>query len=307
MSTEIMWDDDLGFDGLAVRGKVKINDSVGTFFTAGYFPVYNTDFNFASNQPAKFESTDKWLTGAQFGIDWKITTELTAKVGVSYYDYSKVQGKLSSPYIPLTSSDAGDTDSTRPSFAQRGNTYMALRDIDNTTAANDFGNKYQYQYYGLASDFRNFTVTGRVDYDHFDPVRISLLGELTKNVAFDSGDIDGVAVNNRGPGTAKKVGAFEGGDTAWNIAFQVGNPALEKLWDWQAGVGYRYVESDAVVDAFTDSDFGGGGTNVQGFTLGGNVALSKAVRAGLRWLSSDEIAGPPLSSDTLQIDLNAKF
>lgn len=307
MSTEIMWDDDLGFDGLAVRGKVKINDSVGTFFTAGYFPVYNTDFNFASNQPAKFESTDKWLTGAQFGIDWKITSELTAKVGASYYDYSKIQGKLSSPFIPLTDKDAGDTDSTRPSFAQRGNTYMALRNIDNSTAANDFGNKYQYQYYGLAADFRNLTVTGRLDYDHFDPVRISLLGEVTKNIAFDSADINGVAVNNRGPGTTKKIGAFEGGDTAWNIAFQVGNPALEKLWDWQAGVGYRYVESDAVVDAFTDSDFGGGGTNVQGFTLGGNVALTKAVRAGLRWMSSDEIAGPPLSSDILQIDLNAKF
>jgi len=82
---------------------------------------------------------------------------------------------------------------------------------------------------------------------------------------------------------------------------------MEKLWDWQAGVGYRYVESDAVVDGFTDSDFGGGGTNVQGFTLGGNVALSKAVRCGLRWMSADEVAGPPLSSDTLQIDLNAKF
>ena len=61
------WDEDLGFDGLAVRGKVRINDCVSTFFTAGYFPVYNTDFNFASNQPSKFESTDKWLTGAQMG------------------------------------------------------------------------------------------------------------------------------------------------------------------------------------------------------------------------------------------------
>ena len=58
-------------------------------------------------------------------------------------------------------------------------------------------------------------------------------------------------------------------------------PALEKFGDWQAAVGYRYVESDAVVDGFTDSDFGGGGTNVQGFTIGGNVALSTLVRFGL--------------------------
>lgn len=307
MSTDIMWDDDLGFDGLAMRGRVNVNDCVSTFFTAGYFPVYNTDFNFASNQPSKFDSTDKWLAGAQLGVEWKINDELTAKFGAAYYDFDGIEGKLSSPFIPLTASDAGDTDTTRPSFAQRGNTYMALRNIDNSTAANDFGNKYQYQYYGLASQFENVVLTGRLDYDHFDPVRLSLVGELIKNIAFDSSDINAKAVNNRGPGTAKKIGAFEGGDTAWNLAFNVGKPALEQLWDWQAGVGYRYVESDAVVDGFTDSDFGGGGTNVQGFTLGGNVALSKSVRAGLRWMSSDEIAGPPLSSDILQIDLNAKF
>ena len=300
-STDIQWDDDLGFDGLAVRGKVKVADNVSSFFTAGYFPVFNTDLNFASNQPAKFASTDKWLSGAQFGIEWKITSDLTAKFGIAYYDFNNIEGKLSTPFIPLTPSDAGNTDSTRPGFAQRGNTYMALRDIDNTTSVNAFGTKYQYQYYGLASQFRNLTFTGKLDYDHFDPVRVSLLGEVTKNLAFDSYQINRIAVNNRG------VGAFEGGDTAWYLAFQVGKPTFESFGDWQASFGYRYVESDAIVDGFTDSDFGGGGTNVKGFTLGGNMALSPAVRCGLRWMSSDEIIGSPLRSDTFQFDINAKF
>lgn len=307
LSTEIQWDDDLGFDGLAVRGRVRLNDCATTFFTAGYFPVYNTDFNFASNQPSKFESTDKWLTGAQIGIDWKITDDLTAKFGIAYYDFSNIEGELSDPFIPLTSSDAGNTDSTRPGFAQRGNTYMALRDIDNSTAANDFGNKYQYQYYGLASEFRNLTLTGKLEYDRYDPVRLALTGELTKNIAFDGSAINRKAVNNRGPNAGTTPGEFEGGDTAWFLAFTVGKPAMEQFGDWQAGLGYRYVESDAVVDGFTDSDFGGGGTNVQGYTLGATMALSPAVRLGLRWMSSDEIIGSPLSTDTLQIDLNAKF
>ena len=306
-STDIQWDDDLGFDGLAMRGKVKLNDAASTFFTAGYFPVYNTDFNFASNQPSKFASTDKWLTGLQAGIDWKIADDLKAKFSVAFYDFSDISGKLSNPYIPLSANDAGNTDSTRPGFAQRGNTYMALRDIDNSTAANDFGNKYQYQYYGLASEFRDITFTGRLDYDHYDPVRLSLLGELTKNIAFDSGDINAKAVNNRGAGNGSSVGAFEGGDTAWNLSLQVGKPAMETFGDWQAAFGYRYVESDAVVDGFTDSDFGGGGTNVQGFTLGAAMAVSPAVRLGLRWMSSDEVTGPPLSTDILQFDINAKF
>ena len=306
LSTEVHWDDDLGFDGLALRGKVKLNDCAATFFTAGYFPIYNTDFNFASNQPAKFQSTDRWLTGAQIGIDWKITDDLTAKFGIAYYDFSNIAGELSDPFTPLTEEDAGSTDSTRPGFAQRGNTYMALRDIV-PTAANDFGNINQFQYYGLASEFRNLTLTGKLEYDRFDPVRLALTGEVTKNIAFDRGRIDPIAVNNRGPNAGSTPGEFKGGDLAWNLAIQLGKPALQHFGDWQAGFGYRYVESDAVVDGFTDSNFGGGGTNLQGFTIGGNMALSPAVRVGLKWFSADEIVGSPLSTDTLQLDLHAKF
>ena len=298
-STSIHWDDDIGFDGLALRGKVRLNNQVSTFFTAGYFPVYNTDFNFASNQPSKFASTDKWLTGAQIGIDWKIAEDWKTKFSVAYYGFDGVQGKLSDPFTPLSASDAGNTDTTRPSFAQRGNTYIALRDIV-PTSANNFGNQYQYQYFGLASEFENLTLTGKLEYAGYDPVTLSLVGEVTKNLAFDVDEA--TAIGNRGSN-----GAYEGGDLAWYSAFQVGKPALEAFGDWQAAFGYRYVESDAVVDGFTDSDFGGGGTNVQGFTLGGNFALSPVVRLGLVWMSSNEIAGPPLSSDTLQFDINAKF
>ena len=43
-----------------------------------------------------------------------------------------------------------------------------------------------------------------------------------------------------------------------------------------------------------------------GFIWGG-VALSERVNMALRWTSSDEIAGPPLSTDIFQIDFNAKF
>jgi Putative porin len=307
-STIMHWDDDVGFDGLAMRGKVHVNDKVSTFFTAGYFPVYNTDFNFASNQPSKFDSSDKWLLGTQLGVEWKPVEDLTAKFAVAYYDFDGIEGELSSPFIPLAPTDAGDTDATRPSFAQRGNTYRALRNIDNSTAANDFGNKYQYQYYGLATPFENITLTGRVDYDRFEPFRISLVAEATQNIAFDQSEIDKFAVNNRGSaGGAATPGAFEGGDTAWYASFILGSPIMENRWDWQAGFGYRYIESDAVVDAFNDSDFGMGGTNMKGFTIGGDVALSKNVRCGMRWMSADEIAGPPLSSDVLLIDLNAKF
>ncbi len=309
-STEVQWDDDIGFDGLAARGRVRLQDDLHLFGTAGIFPVFNTDLNFASNQPAKFESEDKWLTGAQFGIDWKIDDEWSAKAGLSYYDFDKIEGRLSSPYVPLTASDAGDTDATRPGFAQRGNTYFPLRNIT-PTAANNLGTINQFQYFGLATPFRNVTLTGQVNYDGWDTYRLTALGEATKNVAFDRSALNANAVNNRGldpDGTSGPLlGNYEGGDVAWNLAIMFGRPKLESLGDWMLTTGYRYVESDAIVDGFTDSDFGGGGTNVQGFHLGGAYALSPHVRAGLRWMSSDEIAGAPLKADTFMIDLNAKF
>ena len=302
-NTEVMWDDDLGFDGLALRGKARVNDRVTAFGAAGLFPVFNTDLNFASNQPSKFESQDKWLYGAQVGIEWKIREDLKAKVGAAWYDFQNIEGELSTPFVPLGPNDAGNTDATRPSFAQRGNTYMALRNII-PTAANGFGTTNQWQYYGLATPFQVLALTGKLEYDAYDPVKFALTGEFLKNLAFDANEIAPKAVNNRiGAGT----GTFDGGDVAWNTVFQFGQTAMDKKGDWVAGIGYRYVESDAVVDGFTDSDFGGGGTNVQGFTLGGAYAVSPSVRVGVKWMSSDEVSGPPLSTDTLQFDINAKF
>ena len=91
------------------------------------------------------------------------------------------------------------------------------------------------------------------------------------------------------------------------IDFEDGTAALEKRWDWNVNAGYRYVESDAVVDGFNDSDFGGGGTNLKGVILSANLSLSARVWIGVRWLSANSISGPTFKQDTLQIDTNAKF
>ncbi len=305
-SSEVMWDDDIGLDGFALRGSHKFNDKVKFFGSGGAFPVFNTDLNFASNNPAKFESTDKWLYAAQGGIEWKIKDDLSAKFAIAYYDFRGIDGEKSTPFTPQNATDAGNTDGTRPSFAQKGNTYMTLRNII-PDASNGFGTTNQFQYFGLATPFRNITATGRLDYDGYEPMRLSLTGEYIQNVAFDEAAISAVAVNNRGPGPIGGTGAFEGGDSAWYLNFVAGDAALDECGNWNAFLGYRYVESDAVVDGFTDSDFGGGGTNMKGFTIGGNYALSPSVRLGARWMSAEEVAGPKLESDVLQFDINAKF
>jgi hypothetical protein len=70
---------------------------------------------------------------------------------------------------------------------------------------------------------------------------------------------------------------------------------------------YRSLEGDAVMDAFNDPDFHVGGTNAKGYTIGAKYGLGPGVWVRLRWMSADEIDGPPLSIDVLQLDLNAKF
>ena len=306
-STSMIWADDLGFDGLTLKGKYSGWDRVKPFLAMGAFPVFNTDFNFASNQPSKFSSQDKWLEGVQLGADVKIAQDWSAKGAVAFYTFQGVEGKLSSPFTPLSSSDIGDTDARRPAFAQKGNTYMALRNIV-SNSSNSYGTINQFQYYGLATPFRDLALTGQVDYAGFEPCHIALKGEFVKNVAFNADAINKIAVNNFGPDTSSgKHGSFAGGDTGWNVNLNFGHPVLEKRWDWSLSLGYRYVESDAVIDGFCDSDFGGGGTNLKGFTLGGGLGLSSRVWVAMRWMSADSIAGPAFKDDIIQFDINAKF
>lgn len=300
-ATNLLWADDLGFDGVLGRVRLGIGERFSPFFTAGLFPVYNTDLNFSSNQPEKFKSEDKWLYGAQLGFDWRVRKDLNVRFGAAYYAYDNIEGRLSTPYIQANPTDAGDTDSLRPAFAQKGNTYMALRNII-PTAENNFGTEDQYQYFGLATPFREVALTTRVDYSGFAPFFIWFEAEAVKNLAYDENKIDSRAVNNR-----DASGAFVGGDFGWLARLNFGDIALDRRWQWNVSLGYKYVESDAVVDGFTDSDFGLGGTNLKGYTLAAHLALAKRVWLRARWMSADSIDGPRFQVDTLQFDINAKF
>jgi hypothetical protein len=287
-STTLIWANDLGFDGVVLKGRYEVFRGVTPFLTLGAFPVFNTELNFASTNPAKFNSEDKYLFAIQGGTDWALGHDFSGKLGLAYYYFKSIEGRLSSPFVPLTPSDQGNTDDSRPAFAQNGNTYMALRNI---------------------LPFHELAFTGRLDYNRFEPLQISLTGEFVTNVAFDRNAIASKAVNNRSTATVPAVGTFAGGNTAWIINLTAGSSTFQKRSDWNVGVGYRYVESDSVVDGFNDSDFGTPltGTNLKGYTIFGNLALSPNVYLGIRWMSANQVAGPPFKSDVLQIDVNGKF
>jgi hypothetical protein len=93
------------------------------------------------------------------------------------------------------------------------------------------------------------------------------------------------------------------------VRLELGRPKLEQFGQWNINLTYRYVESDAVVDGFTDADFGGPlvGTNLKGYIIAADFALSPRVWTSLQWMSADVIAGPTYRNDLIQLDINAKF
>ncbi|MFD2183693.1 putative porin [Rhodoplanes azumiensis] len=319
--TDLVYHRDLGFDGIAAKARYEIAPGITPFFVAGVFPLYNTDFNvgngidYSTGTVGKFPSHDKWMVGAQTGSDFRMTPEIDLKLGVAYYDFMNVRGQLSSPCFVYTSSDLCDTDLTRPSFAQKGNTYMALRNIVPVYVNNVLGP--QYQYFGLASAFRDVVLSGRLDFGHFHPVHVVLDGEYVQNVAWDRADI--AAKVNANPIWASGAVApcpsgqsgcnqvYEGGNVGWLMRMTVGYKQLKEFGDWNFHVGYKYLESDAVIDAFADSDFGLGGTNLKGYFVGANLALGQNVWASARWMSANQVAGAPYAVDIIQVDLNARF
>jgi hypothetical protein len=82
---------------------------------------------------------------------------------------------------------------------------------------------------------------------------------------------------------------------------------MQNQGDWQMFLGYKHLERDAVLDAFTDSDFRLGGTNSKGFYIGGLYGVDRNSWLSAKWMSADAIDGKPFGVDVLQVDFNAKF
>ncbi|WP_315719697.1 MULTISPECIES: putative porin [unclassified Bradyrhizobium] len=322
--TDLVWHRDLGFDGFAVQGRYAVSDSFTPFGVLGAFPIFNTDFNAGTNLAqldSKFASRDKWVFGGQVGFSSRFDSFRELRLAAAFYDFENVQGQASQPCYVQSSSDICNTDQTRPLFAQKGNTYMLLRNLQ-VGSWNNFGTTSLYQYYGLLQQFRPMTVSASLDLGDFHPYHIVLDGEFVWNTAFNRGlaaagtglpasvgiTSPGVALNNRAASSdGKTVGPFNGGDKGWMARVTVGKKEIRHLGDWSVHAGYKYLESDATVDAFVDSDFGLGGTNLKGYFLGGSYGLSPNVWASLRWLSANNIGGVPYAVDVVLVDLNAKF
>jgi hypothetical protein len=280
VSTDLVWDQDLMFDGVSANYRYSLSRddpfARNLYATVGAFPL----------QEVELSNKDKWLFGAQAGIDWRTLEGSRLRLGAAYYDFHNMAGQRNLPNSSLL-------DFTAPGFLQRGNTLFDIRN-NPTDPTQDL--------FALGTEFKVLDITAGVDW------RVTSLHRLSLNAGY----VDNVGYQEVfGPGDLVVRIGSDGDDRPRTKGYQVevgfGRARLNEQGAWRAALSYRYLERDAVLDAFTDSDFRLGGTDVKGYVINLDYALTPRMLGRLRYLSGSEIDGPPLGIDVLQLDFNATF
>ncbi|WDH38080.1 putative porin [Pseudomonas chlororaphis] len=304
-STDLLYSNDLNFDGVAAIFNHKLNRDWGLFGTVGAFPVEYTNDTSTSNGFDKEESDNKWLYGAQIGANWAINGNHRLKGALAYYRFDDIEGQRSGACEPWAGAPGCDSDGSRVAFMQKGNSVFLLRDI--TPNPLNPAATAQPQFVGLASEFNLLDLNLVWDADLPENFKLRSQANYIHNLGYDEGEMrkrsEGQIVNN-----LDSNGELESGANAWMVQFTLGNSLeLAKQGDWNLFAGYKYIQPDALPDGFNDSSFHLGGTNAKGYFLGGNYGLAKNVFATGRWLSSEAVYGAPFDIDVLQLEINTRF
>ncbi|MGR4043390.1 putative porin [Pseudomonas sp. 910_21] len=304
-STDMLYSNDLNFDGVAAIFNHKLGSDWGLFGTLGAFPVEYTNDTATSNGFDKNESDTKWLFGGQIGANWKINRSNSLKGALAYYRFDDIEGQRSSPCAPWAGAPGCDTDGSRVAFMQKGNSVFLLRDITPNPATP--GLTPQPQFVGLASKFDVLDLNLAWDTELPDDLRLRSQTNFIRNLAYDKGEMlkrsEGEIVNN-----INRNGQFESGGNALMVQFTLGNALeMKKSGDWNLLAGYKYIQPDALPDGFNDSSFHLGGTNAKGYFVGGNYGIDKNIYATARYMSASEVYGPRYEVDVMQLELNTRF
>jgi hypothetical protein len=267
-ASDLVWDPDLNLEGVAASISHDFG-AVRGFANGGAFPL----------EERGDLSKGRLLYAGQIGIEAQSVANLKAKLAVAYYNFTNVQSKLNLP------GGSRLTDNTVPTLLSTGNSLFNVRTDGTTTLA------------GLASKFELINVTGGLSYTGFDPIMVHLNGDYVRNIAFDAREIDRL----RGePGVPA-------GNIGWQVGLTVGHDKLDRFGTWQLHAAYKSLETDAVLDIFTDSDFGTGGTDAKGFVIKAGIGIYRNTALGVSFFSTNAINRPPLAIDVLQLDLRTEF
>lgn len=237
-NNQLIWDDDLNPEGLAVKYQLPVSDSLKAYVNGGGFWV---------GHPDTADAADTSLWGIQGYLKNTFENKDYLLGGMSYYTYGNIK-------------DQRDVTSL----------WRASNFFGNTSV----GGEYKYGY-NIVEGFAEYG-TKIADYP------VAVFGSYAQNTEAPSGKSDGWLIG-----------------TTFNKAKDPGS--------WQIGYDYRDLDSDAVVGQFSDSDFGGGGTNAKGHRFNLTYQLAKNFQAGLTYFLDKKKNATDDDYRRLQADLIFKF
>jgi len=95
-------------------------------------------------------------------------------------------------------------------------------------------------------------------------------------------------------------------DSAYQVGASLGK--VKNPGDFEVGGYFASKEQDSMVGAWTDSDFGGGGTDVEGLKFWAKLGLLDNVSFGAAWFINDQgLTGSSTDYSRGQFDIVAKF
>ncbi len=317
LSTDALFNTELKFDGIA--GAISLPDRVfghaDLALRGGAFPLDFGDQNFPATANIKQANDQKWLIAGQLEADIHLGQRKSLKLASGYYLFRNIQGEPSAPCPLGVGATQCSTDPSAPFYVQKGNTLFQIRDIVNAAGQSVDGN----QLLGLSEKFHVLDTLAVLKIPVGSETEFSFMGEYLRNLAFSRNVCrfgeQFEPVNNGGAGgsgnicdpTVSTRTPFVGGGQGFQVLASIGYPAPRRWGEWRAFAGYKYLESDVVLDAFNDDSFNLGGTNAKGFTLGVTLGLTPGMSTTARFLSSNQISGAPLAIDVFQLDLNVAF
>lgn len=295
-STDLTWNESLNFEGLAAQAQRPAAATATwlPFFTAGYFPVRE------SAPPRR----GRGILGAQVGVQWEASDLTRVRAGLAQYRFRYFEGQIDGDYSAVTGAGRSYGQyEYEAGLRQRGNTLF----LTNSGIEIDLGRVGPgRERWGLASRFEPWALTVAAEWSHFAPMFIGLSAEVVRNEAYDREEI------------ARRTGGLYLDDArvfGAGARLTVGAQQVRNAGEWQLSMAYKWLGSDAVPDAFVDSDIGLGGTNVRGLAVGLSYGLARDTQLAARWTSGRTISSPTVrprqgdrfAVDSLQVDLNVRY
>lgn len=278
LSTDLVWYNDLTFEGVVTNYRLNFSDDDDyrkeLFITLAGVPL--TSFSpFDSDQTDK----QKWMLGGQLGADLHFEDGSRLRLGGAYYDYLDTLGRLNPQNTTLYNWSA-------PTFVQKGNT---LWDISNSTDGTT-------NLFALASQYKIVDLIGMGDLHVASRYSVGLTVEGVRNIGYKTADV------------SERYGSYRAPrNRGYRADVGFGTDTPPAFGSWRASIGYRYLQRDAVLDAFNDEDFHLGGTDAKGYTAMFDFSFNPRVFLRMKYMSANEIDGPRLGIDVWQLDINGHF